>query len=131
MMSWLSSLLGAGDVVEKTMGGLDSLFTSDDERNQAKIIIEKQYQEFAGALESQMTERWKADMASDSWLSKNIRPGTWAAMTILLIGVVIASFVWEVDSDAMGLVKYGWMTITGLYVPAREVGKGILNWKKK
>lgn len=131
MMSWISSLLGAGDVVEKTMGGLDKLFTSDDERNQAKIIIEKQYQEFSGALESQMTERWKADMASDSSLSKNIRPGTWAAMTLLLICVVIASFIWEVNPEAMGMVKYGWMTITGLYVPAREVGKGILNWKKK
>ena len=130
-MSWISSLLGAGEVVEKTMGGLDKLFTSDDERNQAKIIIEKQLQDFTTTLESQMTERWKADMASDSSLSKNIRPGTWAAMTLLLIGVVIASFIWEVNSEAMGMVKYGWMTITGLYVPAREVGKGILNWKKK
>lgn len=26
--------------------------------------------------ENNVTDRWKADMASDSWLSKNIRPGT-------------------------------------------------------
>ena len=38
-----------------------------------------------------ITERWKADMSSDSWLSKNIRPMT-------LIGILTGYFVFALMS---------------------------------
>jgi hypothetical protein len=40
-MSFLTSLFGAGDTVEKAGKAFDELFTSDDERNQARIVLEK------------------------------------------------------------------------------------------
>ncbi|KKL97270.1 hypothetical protein LCGC14_1836130, partial [marine sediment metagenome] len=73
-MSFWSKLLGADKIVDKTMSGLDNLFTSDEERLQARNVLAKGMQEFELALESQLTDRWKADMASDSWLSKAVRP---------------------------------------------------------
>lgn len=43
---------------------------------------------------TQVTERWKLDMSSDSWLSKNIRPMVLLWLIVLLTAMVIA--------DAMG-----------------------------
>lgn len=41
------------------------------EQEQLKALLAAQANQ-----ENNISDRWKADMASDSWLSKNIRPGT-------------------------------------------------------
>ena len=130
-MGWLASLFGGGNPIKDAMDGLDNLFTSDDERLKGQAILLELEGKFKAAFEEQMTKRWQADMASDSWLSKNIRPGTWALMTVLLVGVVAASFFVPVDAGIKQLVQMAWITITGLYVPAREAGKALVNWQKK
>lgn len=54
-MSWLSDVFSSGvdKVVDATMKGLDNLFTSDDERNQAKIILAKNMNDFQLSMEQQ------------------------------------------------------------------------------
>jgi len=83
MLDWLKSLFtdSAAKLVDAAMKGMDNLFTSDEEKLKAKIILEKQIQEYNLQLidkinkeQEQITERHKIDMTSDSWLSKNIRP---------------------------------------------------------
>ena len=128
-MSFWSVLTGG--FVEDALGGLDKLFTSDDERMKGQAILVELEGKFKAAFEEQMTKRWQADMASDSWLSKNIRPGTWLLMTLLLIGVTITGMVIDVDEAIVNMVKMGWIAITGLYVPMREAGKALINWQKK
>lgn len=69
------------ELVDKSMTGLDNLFTSKEEKLKARSILTKQYTDLAQDItaevineENNVTERQKADMTSDSWLSKNIRP---------------------------------------------------------
>jgi hypothetical protein len=98
-LTLLSSAIQAKgkDVVEKTLGvkipdnptpaDVEKLrqLQYDHEERLLELGIEKaklEQQELEALLAAQanqdnnVTERWKADMASDSWLSKNIRPGT-------------------------------------------------------
>jgi len=46
-MSWLTSLLGAGDVVRAVGDSLDKLFTSDDERLEKRLEIVKAERDFS------------------------------------------------------------------------------------
>mgnify|MGYP003649409535 CR=1 FL=1 len=69
IFAWLT-----GNVIKSVGDVIDKLTTTEEE----KLIIKKQIQEILEKADSdaqaQVTDRWKADMASDSWLSKNIRP---------------------------------------------------------
>ena len=46
-MSFLSNLLGAGDVVRAVGDSLDKLFTSDDERNEKRLELAKAERDFS------------------------------------------------------------------------------------
>ena len=69
LFQWLT-----GGVIKEIGNAIDKLTTTEEE----KLIIKKQVQEILEQADSnaqiQVTDRWKADMASDSWLAKNIRP---------------------------------------------------------
>lgn len=69
IFQWLT-----GGVIKQIGDTIDKLTTTEEE----KLIIKKQIQEILEKADSdaqvQVTERWKVDMQSDSWLSKNIRP---------------------------------------------------------
>ena len=130
-MSFWSKLLGADKIVDKTMSGLDNLFTSDEERLQARNVLAKGMQEFELALESQLTERWKADMASDSWLSKAVRPMVLIATTLTMMAVYIGGMFVGIPPDLVANVTIVFGIVGGSYFGGREVGKGIVNWKLK
>lgn len=73
-----------------------------------------------------VTDRWKADMASDSWLSKNIRPLT----LIFILGVytVFASasaFGLAVNQAYVELLGQWGMLIMSAYFVGRTVEKGM------
>ena len=69
LFQWLT-----GGVINNIGNVIDKLTTTEEE----KLIIKKQIQEILEKADSdaqaQVTDRWKSDMASDSFLSKNIRP---------------------------------------------------------
>jgi len=53
---------------------IDNLTTTDEERLEAKRMIQELLEKADKDAQEQVTERWKFDMQSDSFLSKNIRP---------------------------------------------------------
>ncbi|MGY8847798.1 MAG: hypothetical protein ACKVLH_10620, partial [Bacteroidia bacterium] len=69
IFAWLS-----GGVIKEIGNAIDKLTTTEEE----KLIIKKQVQQILEEADNnaqvQVTERWKSDMNSDSFLSKNIRP---------------------------------------------------------
>ena len=86
----------------------------------------------ADNIEAQeLTERQEADMSSDSWLSKNIRPGT-----LIFILVVYASFAmmsaWdiEVNNNYVELLGQWGMLIMSFYFGGRTLEK-IMDMKSK
>ena len=66
---------GAGlDVADKIGGLVDKFVRTKDEKAAFEKEMTMIFQEHELSLEKEISARHKADMASDSWLSKNIRP---------------------------------------------------------
>ena len=89
-MNFLASLFssGAATLVDSVMKGLDGLFTSDEEREKVKVVLETEMNSFRtkqlaaiAEYDKEITTRHATDMKSDSWLSKNIRPLVLAFLT--------------------------------------------------
>ena len=78
LFQWLT-----GGVIKNIGNVIDELTTTEEE----KLIIKKQIQEILEKADSdaqaQVTDRWKSDMASDSFLSKNIRPLVLIYLTVV------------------------------------------------
>ena len=62
---------------------IDNLHTSDEERLEAKQKLQELLEQADKEAQDQVTERWKYDMQSDSFLSKNIRPLVLVFLTIM------------------------------------------------
>jgi len=81
-----------------------------------------------------VTKRWEADMLSDSWLSKNVRPlallHTLGALDVLLL---CAFFEVYVPDTYLTLVGTLLTTMVGAYFVGRTVEKGVdvyQGWKQ-
>jgi len=75
-MSILTKLFsgGAADLVKGVGGVIDNLHTSKEEKLAAEQKIKELVSDYETKMEANITDRWKSDMNSDSWLSKNVRP---------------------------------------------------------
>ncbi len=73
-----------------------------------------------------VTDRWKADMASDSWLSKNIRPLVLACLlgfTFLIITFDSLHFRFKVDAAWVSMIQELLMTVFIAYFTSRGIEK--------
>jgi cation transport ATPase len=81
------------------------------------------------AVEQEISKRWRSDMSSDSWLSKNVRPLTLATVMIFLVlmtffeGFGISS----VSERWIGLWEMVSVTVIGGYFAVRSVDKRTRN----
>ena len=75
-MNILSTIFsgGAKDLVEGVGSVIDDLHTSKEEKLEAEQKIKELVASYQTSLEKEISTRWDADMKSDSWLSKNVRP---------------------------------------------------------
>jgi hypothetical protein len=72
-----------GGLIKDIGDVIDKVTTTDEERLQAKQKIQELLEEADKDAQEQVTERWKYDMQSDSFLSKNIRPLTLVFLTTM------------------------------------------------
>lgn len=76
------------------------------------------------AAGTQVTERWKADMSSDSWLSKNVRPLTLVYWTVAITVLMIADR-WLVIREAwIKLIEAAYLLVLGAYFVGRTIQHG-------
>jgi hypothetical protein len=74
--------------------------------------------------ENNVSDRWKADMASDSWLSKNIRPGTLLyILTAYLIFAGLSAAGIQVQEAYVSLLGQWGMLVMTAYFGGRTVEK--------
>jgi len=74
--------------------------------------------------EDNVSDRWKADMASDSWLSKNIRPGTLLyILTAYLIFAGLSAAGIQVQEAYVSLLGQWGMLVMTAYFGGRTVEK--------
>ena len=69
IFQWLT-----GGVIKEVGNVIDKLTTTKEEKLEAQRLIQEILEKADTEAQQQVTDRWKADMASDSWLAKNIRP---------------------------------------------------------
>jgi len=140
------------EVVEKTLGVKISDDPSpeevsklrqlqyDHEERLLELGIEKariEQEELAALLKAQanqednVSKRWQADMSSDSWLSKNIRPGTLVyILTAYLLFAGLSAAGIEVNQAYVQLLGQWGMLVMTAYFGGRTVEK-VMEMRKK
>jgi hypothetical protein len=81
--------------------------------------------------ENNVSDRWKADMASDSWLSKNVRPGTLVyLLTAYLIFALLDGAGYKISESYVSLLGQWGMLVMTAYFGGRTVEK-VMEMRKK
>lgn len=74
--------------------------------------------------DNNVTDRWKADMGSDSWLSKNIRPISLVAIFVgYFIFAMMSAFGLNANESYVQLLGQWGMLIMGAYFGGRTIEK--------
>ena len=117
---------GAKDLVEGVGGVIDNLHTSKEEKLEAERKVKELVSSYQTTLEKEISSRWNADMNSDSWLSKNIRPMTLAFLvisTVLMIFIDAGMISFEVEAKWTDLLQLVLITVIGAYFGGRSLEK--------
>ena len=127
-MSILTSIFssGANELVKGVGGVIDNLHTSDEERLAAEQKVKELVSNYEIEMEKNITERWKMDMQSDSWLSKNIRPLVLVFLvvsTVLMIFIDAGTIKFVVEDKWTDLLQLVLITVIGAYFGGRSLEK--------
>ena len=117
---------GGADLVKGVGGVIDSLHTSKEEKLEAERKIKEIIANHEAEMEKNITSRWEADLKSDSWLSKNVRPLVLIFLivcTMLLIFVDAGALSFEVKSSWVDLLQLVLITVIGAYFGGRSLEK--------
>jgi len=124
-MSKLLDILGGG-VIKQVGDVIDNLSTSEEERLAAKQAMEEVLIQAESQAQEQVTRRWEADMKSDNWLSKNIRPLICIFLTIMFI--IISIFdgnlgEFTISPAYIPIYQTLLITVYGAYFAGRSIEK--------
>ena len=127
-MSILTNLFsgGAADLVKGIGGVVDNLHTSKEEKLEAERKIKELMANYEVEMEKNITSRWEADLKSDSWLSKDVRPLVLIFLivcTMLLIFIDAGALNFEVKSSWVDLLQLVLITVIGAYFGGRSLEK--------
>ena len=117
---------GAADLVKNVGGVIDNLHTSKEEKLEAERKIKELVANYEVEMEKNITARWEADLKSDSWLSKNVRPLTLIFLivcTMLLIFIDAGALNFEVKDTWVDLLQLVLITVIGAYFGGRSFEK--------
>ena len=117
---------GAAELVKGVGGVIDNLHTSAEEKLEAERKIKELVANYQVEMEKNITSRWEADLKSDSWLSKNVRPLVMIFLivcTMLLIFIDAGAINFEVKSSWVHLLQLVLITVIGAYFGGRSLEK--------
>ena len=127
-MSILASIFsgGATELVKGVGGVIDDLHTSEEEKLEATQKIKELVSNYEVEMEKTITDRWKSDMASDSWMSKNVRPMVLIFLvvsTVLMIFIDAGAISFDVEPKWTDLLQLVLITVIGAYFGGRSLEK--------
>lgn len=121
----IAAILSIGEKV------LDRVLPNPEAKAQALAELAKLQQE--GKLadlqadmneQNNVSERWKADMSSDSWLSKNIRPMTLVyILTAFILMAVVDGYGFKISEAYVNLLGQWGMVVMTAYFGGRTLEK--------
>ena len=117
---------GASKLVESVGGVLDNVITTDEEKQEAKRKLKEVILSHEAEMEKNITDRWSADMNSDSWLSKNVRPLVLIFLvvsTVLMIFIDAGAIQFNVEEKWTDLLQLVLITVIGAYFGGRSFEK--------
>lgn len=117
---------GAEGLVKGVGGVIDNLVTSKEEKMEAQRKVKELIANYEVEMEKQISSRWQADMNSDSWMSKNVRPLVLIFLivcTMLLIFIDAGAINFEVEDKWTDLLQLVLITVIGAYFGGRSLEK--------
>lgn len=83
--------------------------------------------------DAEVSDRWRSDMTSDSWLSKNVRPMVLMFSWLLILIILFADYfgATELPTSYVSMFSTLFMTINAAYFGDRAIRGGITAFKKK
>lgn len=130
IFQWLT-----GGIIKEVGGVIDKLTTTDEERLEAKRLIQEILEKADSDAQEQVTRRWESDMNSDSFLSKNIRPMVLIYLTVIF--TMCAFFdgnigEFEIAEEYIPIFQTLLVTVYGAYFVGRtwEKAKSIISKNK-
>lgn len=136
MMFPLTALLGIGGQL------IDKLIPDPEAKAKAQLDLAKMAQDGELAKmandtklyeteQNNVSDRHKADMASDSWLSKNIRPMTLVAIFVgYFVFAMMSAFNYNANESYVTLLGQWGMLVMSFYFGGRTLEK-IIDMKAK
>ena len=123
-VSALASKFGVSDSVESVAKAI----AGDTQAAQKIAEIELEFAKLAAEAmkneDNNVSTRWSADMSSDSWLSKNIRPMSLVAIFIgYFLFAMMSAFGLNANEAYVTLLGQWGMLIMGAYFGGRTVEK--------
>mgnify|MGYP004446950717 CR=1 FL=1 len=121
---WLGNLLGG--LFGKADKIIDEVVTSKEEKISLKNAMQKMLLDSEASIQENVTKRWEADMGSDSWLSKNVRP---LVLIFLVVCTMILVFIdaglidFKVEDKWISLLEITLLTVIGAYFGGRSIEK--------
>ena len=129
IFAWLS-----GNVIKEIGNVIDKLTTTEEEKLEIKKQVQIILEEADNNAQQQVTDRWNADMNSDSWLAKNIRPLVLVFLTFIFSLLAftdgnIGDF--KIAKEYIPIIQTLLVTVYGAYFVGRswEKGKSIIKGK--
>ena len=127
ILQWLS-----GGVIKEIGNVIDKLTTTEEERLEVKKQIQQILEDADTKAQLEVSKRWEADMKSDSFLSKNIRPMILIYLTVIFTS--LAFFDGNIGEFALAkeyipIFQTLLVTVYGAYFVGRtwEKAKSITN----
>jgi len=118
---------GAGsNIAEKISDIIDKHTFSKVEKAQFEKEMTQVWINAESDIQKNITERWKNDMNSDSWLSKNVRPLVLIFLvfsTVLMVFIDAGVLEFEVKSSWIDLLQLVLITVIGSYFGGRSYEK--------
>ena len=125
-------LSGASEIIGKFVADPTEKAKAIAELEKMKIQHEQRLAELdvelTTKLEAEISDRWKADMASDSWLSKNVRPLSLISLLGFLFVIIITDscdIPFEVKGGYIDLMEALLLTVVVAYFGGRSAEKVI------
>ena len=114
------------NIANKISGIIDKHTFSKVEKAQFEKEMQEIFIESEMQIQQSVTDRWKTDLKSDSYLSKNVRP---LVLIFLIISTVLLVFIdagainFNVDSEWKELLKLLLTTTVAAYFGGRSYEK--------
>jgi hypothetical protein len=130
-VSAIASRLGVGDSVEAVAKAIAGDPAAAQKIAELELEMTKVAADAMKNEDNNVSTRWSADMSSDSWLSKNIRPMSLVAIFVgYFLFAMMSAFGLNANEAYVTLLGQWGMLIMGAYFGGRTVEK-LAEMKKK